>query len=315
MKKKYITIGIGILAFSMLTGCANTEFVIQSLGAEQEKPAQIVAEPVAEEEISRLQELLREYGTSAFSEEEYLELAACYLEESRNREARNLMEEYCRLYADTEGFEMLKEIVVNLAEEDEKIVEQIALLEQNLGAADLFAEGISMLYHNDWTDTLMPKMKSGKRNYYQEKENGSLYIEIGYDSLGAKCTNVWQITGEEVLVIVQTPKTLQVMKTGLADNEYHGAFESWRLMADSGDIYHETGTFEKGLYAGVYTADVRKGNDESDIMSLWNSRENFDMRTYQGEFDTDGKTTLEQPEGLNGADGETEVIYAYASDK
>jgi len=312
MKNKLIT-GILVLTACVLTGCGTEEIIWQP--TEPSEAIVVQAQPLATPEPTRLEILLQEYGTEDFTKEDYLELADLYLEDSRNKEARDLLELGYRFLEEQELFDMLQGITVNLAEEDPEIRDMVSLLTKTLDAEELFGESIATLYHKEWLKTMMPKMHVGARNYYQETESGSLYIQAGYDELGAPKTTLWKQTGEAVLVMVQTENTLQVMKTGLLEKQYHGPFESWRFTADSGDVYHETGVFEKGVYAGVYTAKVKEGNTESDILSLWNTRDILDMKRYQGEFDVNGKTLLTQPEGLIDENGNSRVIYAYAEDK
>jgi len=311
LRKKIIATAICILSLSVLTGCGDGAMVFPTVYAEPAVQVEGLAQVVEKSEEDRRRVLLRKYGTREFAQEDYKELANLYLEESRNREARGLLEVYCRLYEDEQAFEQLQDIVVNLDEEDADIVRRVNLLEQNLEAEELFAEGIGMLFAKDWKEKLMPKMQYGRRAYYRDNETGSIYVSTGYDDAGIFGTNIWKRTGDKVLVIVQTEKTLQVIKTSLAEGMYHGSFEAWRMMAENGDVFREIGNYSYGILVGEYQAKVRRGTGETDILSLWNSRNMFDMEEYVGEFDADGITLVEQPaEEQN----DESVIYAFGAD-
>ena len=192
-----------------LTGCGDGELTWEGMLDAPDEPVKVMAQEVEAEESSRLEVLQQKYGTADFTEEEYMELAELYLAESRNREAREVLELSCRMQETSGGYEMLQEIVVNLEEEAIQVKEMAELLQQNLGAEELFGEAIAMLYRKDWVRTMMPNMTTGSRNYYQKNQDNTFFLQVGYDAYGKAKTTLWEITEDKAVVIVQTAKTQQ----------------------------------------------------------------------------------------------------------
>ena len=315
MKKRNTIAGILILAACMLTGCGDGALIWENVLAAPPDPVKVTAETVEEKQPERIDVLQQRYGTTDFTNEEYLELAKIYLTEFKNKDARDVLELNCRLTENPEGYELLQGITVNLAEENSEIKDMAGRLTQNLNAEELFGEALAMLYHEEWQQTMMPKMKSGKRKYYLETEAQVLYIQIGFDAFGSLQTTLWLTEGNEVDVIIQTAGTLQVVSGKISDGIYEGAFESWRFLLESTSVFHEFGSVVNGHFQGEYNAEVKIGKSVSDILTLWNHRNDFDMTVYSGEFDENGQTLLAQPEGLVDAEGIPQIIYAYAQDK
>ena len=180
MKNKKIIAGILIWLVLGLTACGDGALVWDalvwdginwdSLTEAPPEAVKVTAEVVEEKEPDREIILLGKYGTSACSNEEYIELAQIYMEQSRYKDARDVLELSCRLGENPEGYELLQQLVVNIAEEDETIRKMSENLLWNMDAEELFGEAIAMLYHNSWSQTMMPKMEKGVRNYYLKEE-------------------------------------------------------------------------------------------------------------------------------------------------
>ena len=198
MKKKHIITGTFVWAVCFLAGCGDGAINWEDVVAAPPGPVKVTAEAVEEAQPDRMEILLQKYGTADFMDEDYIELADLYLLESRNKEARDVLELGCRLIEHPTAYEMLQGITVNLEEESNAIQDMAGRLLQNLNAEELFSEAVAMLYHRDWLETMMPKMESGKRNYYLETEQQTLLIQTGFDAYGAGQTILWLGEGNEI---------------------------------------------------------------------------------------------------------------------
>lgn len=106
---------------------------------------------------------------------------------------------------------------------------------------------------------------------------------------GAEVTKVWYTAGGRSIFLQNTENTLKiVICTG-------DAIASYYLDAGTGSITREQGTMKNDVLTGEYTCDISSGENGVDLSSLWNSRGELEYTTYQGEFDDEGKTLLEQP--------------------
>ncbi len=252
-------------------------------------------------------------------ENDYITMAEEYVAQNRNLAARDALETMYRLEKSEEALAALQEITVNAAEE-EAMAQQLDLLIQNLSAPEYANESISMLFTEEWFQAMMPKLSVGKRSYYREQEDTTLYVEVGFDEQNQKVTSIWKQTGDEVMVLQQTPNTLQSVSTTVKDGTYQGAFEAWTCVAATGDVFHETGTYEAGVCVGDYTAQVKWGKSETDIMSLWMNKEDMKFETYHGSFAPNGTTTVmqlawEEQKQTNGSEGiPGSIVYAYSED-
>lgn len=220
------------------------------------------------------------------------------------------MEQSYRLYDDTEAFELLQTLTVNLVEEEPQIRQTAETLTENLTQDDTVGEAIQALTGEEWFDTLMPKLREGQRSYYLDGD-GELYFQVGYGADGAKVTKVWYTAGGRSIFLQNTENTLKiVICTG-------DAIVSYYLDAGTGSITREQGTMKNDVLTGEYTCDISSGENGVDLFSLWNNRGELEYTTYQGEFDDEGKTLLEQPgeaelkKLLEGSGYQKAVLYAY----
>lgn len=227
--------------------------------------------------------------------EDYLTLAEQYKEQGLIRKQRDVLEKSYRLYGDQAAFDSLQSISVNLEEEDGVIQEQANLMLQNLELVDYLGESVNLISTNEWMDTMMPKLYEGTRSYFLQKGGQTvLFIQVGYSQVGEPIAKVWYL-GEQVRVLRREGSTVQLLETGMADGNYQGAFTSWTLEGSTGNIYQETGTFGNGVLTGDYTIAIHEGTEGSDIFSLWNNKEGMKYTTYDGHFNEQGISTLEQP--------------------
>jgi hypothetical protein len=172
--------------------------------------------------------------------------------------------------------------------------EQIKLLMQNLSTEEFFSEAVAQLCHPEWTQSMLLEGTQLKR-YIQESAYSSLYLQVENAQEGA-CTVLWYVEGEHVRVIICKDSMLQVMTSTLSDESYNGEFESWRLLADTGSVYRETGHFRDGSFAGALLVEAKTGNSRADLFSLWKGKEMLDLEPYGEMTDANGMQMLCQPE-------------------
>ena len=286
----------------------------------QEEPAAVVPE----EEKNPIEEYEIKYASGEFTVEDYKALAELYAKEGMVRRQRDLLEQCYRLYDDEQCLELLKAITVNIAEESDTVKAEAERLLMNLNTPEYLDEAIGMLLSGDWQSIMMPKLREGSRRYYMTDAEGKLKLcfEAGYDEGGKEYSNAWHMADDgSVRCIMRSIDSVQMLVTQVVDGKYQGNFESWLCMAESGDIYHESGTFEKGICVGDYTAQVKYGHEATDLFALWSNREDMDMTAYTGYFGEGGITSETQPADkqknvVNGGNGEENfIVYAYAADK
>lgn len=294
MKKRVLcTILLSVLAAMALTGCGDgSESVPGSSQA-----MQVTGEPVPTDEELGIMNYENMYSEGTMTAEDYKALAQLYGEAGRVREQRDMLEQCRRLYQDQEAYELLQGIAVNVAEESKEIREQADILYQALDIPEYLDDGINAMITDAWLSTMMPKLKEGKRSYFQQKgaQSPSLYVEAGYGADGLPYGSAWYVTAEgKVTSLYKSGTMLRWVQTSLVDGTYQGAFESWLCIGATGDIYHETGILEQGQLAGEYTAQIHTGEAASDLFSLWSNREGMEFTSYAGSFEA-GRATAEQP--------------------
>ena len=305
-QKKIAFLAAGILsgAAIVFTGCGdgNTQ--------EEHVVGTLEAQPILSSLEVEIVNMETKYRKGELTREEYLTLAKDYSEIGRVREERDLLEQSYRLYDDTEAFELLQTLTVNLVEEEPQIRQTAETLTENLTQDDTVGEAIQALTGEEWFRTLMPKLREGQRSYYLDGD-GELYFQVGYGADGAEVTKVWYTAGGRSIFLQNTENTLKiVICTG-------DAIASYYLDAGTGSITREQGTMKNDVLTGEYTCDISSGENGVDLASLWNSRGELEYTTYQGEFDDEGKTLLEQPgeaelkKLLEGSGYQKAVLYAY----
>ena len=305
-QKKIAFLAAGILsgAAIVFTGCGdgNTQ--------EEHVVGTLEAQPILSSLEVEIVNMETKYRKGELTREEYLTLAKDYGEIGRVREERDLLEQSYRLYDDTEAFELLQTLTVNLVEEEPQIRQAAETLTENLTQDDTVGEAIQALTGEEWFRTLMPKLREGQRSYYLDGD-GELYFQVGYGADGAEVTKVWYTAGGRSIFLQNTENTLKiVICTG-------DAIASYYLDAGTGSITREQGTMKNDVLTGEYTCDISSGENGVDLASLWNSRGELEYTTYQGEFDDEGKTLLEQPgeaelkKLLEGSGYQKAVLYAY----
>ena len=256
-----------------------------------------------------------------FDAADYREFAGLYGEKGQIRKQRDMLEQCYRLFDDQESFDDLQDIWVDLSDESEEIVEAANLMLQNMELEEYRDEAVNLIAQEEWFETMMPKLKEGRRNYYLKKDDRiRLVIQAGYKEGKIRC-DVWMLDGEQVTVLSRMDSTLQFMTAQMENGYYNGVFDSWTFHSGDGSIYHETGELTDGKLTGDYTVLIHGGNEGTDAFSLWCHKEEMEYITYSGHFSPDGKTTLEQPGEtalkslIKDTAYDTAVVYAYDQKK
>ena len=315
VSRKRCSAAIMVCMLGMLTACGQTNE--ESLAVVPEQTG-VTAEPLLSETESAIRDYELKYSNGEFTMVDYHALADLYRTQGLIRRQRDMLEQSYRLFDDTEAFDSLQNISVNLSEEDETVQEEAKQMLQNLQLVDYLNDGINQIRNDNWMDTMMPKLREGKRNYFLS-QNGEilLAIQAGFTADGQPDTTVWYQGEEQVLVLKRTGDSVQFLRTGMKDGAYDGVFDSWNCDGNTGDIIHEQGTFQAGVMTGDYTAYVHTGSGAGDLYALWSNRETMEYHTYRGNFNEQGVTTLEQPTENNrktfaaSAQAADCVVYAY----
>lgn len=328
MKRKGLWLVTVIVAgVCLVTGCGDGTDVDKMTG-EQVSGTAVEAEtteyqPVIDEKEQRAADLEYKYSTEGLNAAEYEELASWYGQEGKIMLQRDMYEQCWRLYGDVAAYEALQQIVVNVEEENDQVKNMAQLLMQNMDLTDYWTEAASTVYSESWYSTMMPKLKEGSRTYYRNQaDNGAILIwRVGYDLLGKNYTEAWYQKGEQLVWLRQDPESVQMVNTTVTNGQYTGAFESWLCMSVTGDIYHESGNLQNNVLTGEYSAGVFLGNEPTDLIGLWSSRESMELKSYSGNFGENGIVQKEQPDNSklkithNGSEGAILLCYAWTEDE
>jgi len=304
-----------------LTGCGEGTTELEELL--QTEQVEITAEPILSEAERAIKEYELKYASGNFSQEDYHALARLYQEDGQIKKQRDLLEESYRLYDDQEAFTDLQSIAVNLEEEEPEIFAEASLMLQNLELSEYLDESVNLIAGSEWLQTMMPKLYEGKRNYFLTRDGKQiLFIVVGYDESGKAYSDVWYTGSEEQAKVLRYYEgTVHLMQTGFKDGTAEGDFTSWMCDGNTGDITREEGTLQGGILVGEYTVSMHSGDGETDLFALWSNRESMEYTVYTGEFDEQGKPTVEQPteQQIKALAGNTEegycLVYAYDESK
>lgn len=171
-------------------------------------------------------------------------------------------------------------------------LEQMAeLMKQNLELSEYFDEAVNLMASDEWS-------KAVTEDYTLSDENGvRMFIQADEEN-----SAVWFYKEDITLMLKKSKELFYVMETA---PDYNGAFTAWILNPQTGDIFHETGTFTEGVLTGDYSVKVSQGTEGSEVFSLWNNRETMEYVTYEGNFDEQGRTTVKQLQDTE------KIVYAY----
>lgn len=307
---------LGVLTSVLLTGCGdgseeNSVLAQEALSVNSEPLLSVTERAIYDYELK--------YHTATFEMQDYYALAELYGEVGRIREQRDMLEQSYRLFGDLEALEELQGIAVNLAEEEEVIAAESALMLQNLELPEYLDEAVNMIVNSNWMRVMMPKLTVGSRNYFLQRDGRTvLTVQVGYDEAGLPYSNVWYVNDDNQLILLQyADTTVKLLQTTLLEGAYDGAFEMWLVDGATGNIVHEQGSFAQGICTDAYTRQIHVGTESSDLFALWCNWQGMEYLAYAGHFDEQGRTTLQQPDAenlavlLEGSGMASCIVYAY----
>lgn len=246
------------------------------------------------------------------------ELAGLYEEEGRKKDARNQLELCVRLFQDEEAYQNLQDIVVNITEEDETMVSEADRLSQNVGDVEYVSEAFAILMDESWKNSMMPKMKEGRRNYYYHdtQRQTKTYLECGYNENGDFYAKVWYTDAEgNVTILYHSGKKVSYCRAQSKNGVWDGTFTAWELNAATGDAILKDGTFANGICVGEFIAQVHEGDGETDLFGLIIGKGELSYVKYSGTFTQEGTADVEQPDAKERYGSDNIVVYAYNEKK
>ncbi|MDR0963919.1 MAG: hypothetical protein LBM60_04810 [Clostridium sp.] len=253
---------------------------------------------------------------------DYYQTADLCLQNMQIKQQRDLLEQCYRLHADDESFARLQQITVNALEEESAVLDQILILLDTLTTKTKRQDAFTLLASETFFDLLMPKLKSGYRNYYYQTPSSGdfLFLKVGYSDLGQPTCSVWFTSADHVQSQLHlTPAYAQDIDAVYVDGAYSGPFSSQTYIRELSDILYEEGIAQENRLIGEYIAKLHIGSQESDLLSLIASTSEEEYTSYFGSFRTDGTTLEEQSVGqkrtsLRGDASDEQILYAYTTD-
>lgn len=179
-------------------------------------------------------------------------------------------------------------------EEEAAVLDAMESLYRNLSAEEYLGESIHMVCSEEWFATMSVRLYEGCRSYtLQQGDKVLLSAQVGYDISGEPFSNVcYQADENSLSLLKQTGSQVSLMQTGLADGEYDGAFETWKIDSEQGQITKEQGTFAQGVKVGEYSISTYQGT-AGDAFDLWTNRENMVYETKTITYDEKGEVIAE----------------------
>lgn len=175
-------------------------------------------------------------------------------------------------------------------EEEEKTLEAMKLLHQNLELEEYVGEGIHLASSDEWFQDMAPHLYEGCRSYSLEEDGRLLLsVQVGYDIAGEPYVNIcYQKDTGEILLLKQAEGVTWLMQTSVSEGEYQGSFDMWQIDTAAGEIQREQGTFSQGKRVGECTLSVYD-NAQGEAFELWTNRENFAYESTTVTYDQEGE--------------------------
>lgn len=193
--------------------------------------------------------------------------------------------------------ESIEEAEKQQEEKNQLAKEQLENLQEKLSATDNQVEVMELLAEENWLSAFLPE-QGQKRNYFvlkNELGEVTLLAEIGYTKSQETFSRIWYLYGENhVQYLERTPQAFRIADTMLVDEKYDGNFEIWLCTASEPKIFHEKGTFEKGICVGDYSVQLFQTEETMGLMDLWNKKENLNLKEFTGSFQKSGIVETKQ---------------------
>lgn len=175
-------------------------------------------------------------------------------------------------------------------EKEEKVLEAMTTLYQNLEIPEYIGEGIHMVSSEEWLETMAQDLYEGCRSYTLQKgEQTLLSIQVGFDIGGEAYINIcYQGNDGNLLLLKQAQGVTWLLQTNVSDGKYNGAFEVWQIDSSSGKIQREQGTYSNGIKVGECIQSEYAGVP-GEAFDLWTNRENFAYESTTVTYDEQGE--------------------------
>ena len=133
MKRKKIVSFICVIILSLgMTGCSGKNVLDELFSNNGDsQPIIVQQEKLEDEQADLIQKPNPEYNAEAELKVDFKTIAKLYVQNQQKKEARDILEAGYQLEQDVEVYQMLQELTVNAAEEEE-MAAQLDLLIQNL---------------------------------------------------------------------------------------------------------------------------------------------------------------------------------------
>ncbi|MBQ9863170.1 MAG: hypothetical protein IJM28_04605, partial [Lachnospiraceae bacterium] len=293
-----------------------------------------VASESIDDELKEVLSLMQKETAEGLTQEEYMTLASLCEEKGMMRAKRDVLEDAYRIFQDPEILEECEDISVNGLEESDEVIALLdaVLTGMSTGTEDL-SEAIDAIEEDKSFETLMPKLKEGRRTYFYEEDSEPYFVlTVGFNENGEKTLEAYFFDRNTktcyVLTIVSNSVTYY-KEAGEFENLYDvfnktssSTFEKLTVDSYSGVMKKETGSLKDGKLFGDYEVVVsyfdNYAKDKTSV--LIKNQEDFTKVVFKGTFDENGKPTVEALSDKNieklvkTGDGKTAIAYAYTED-
>jgi hypothetical protein len=287
-----------------------------------------------DDELKEVLALMQKETAEGLTKEEYMTLASLCEEKGMMKAKRDVLEDAYRIFQDPEILEECEDISVNGLEESDEVIALLdaVLTGMSTGTGDL-SEAIDAIEEDKSFETLMPKLKEGRRTYFYEEDSEPYFVlTVGFNENGEKTLEAYFFDKNTKTCYVLTKVSNSVTyykEAGEFESLYDvfnkassSTFEKLTVDSYSGVMKKETGSLKDGKLFGdyevVFSYFDNYAKDKTSV--LIKNQEDFTKVVFKGTFDENGKPTVEALSDKNieklvkTGDGKTAIAYAYTED-
>lgn len=339
-KEKALALVTAIFASLVLSACVNPFEATVHRGdkglfnSANDKQSGGVASESIDDELKEVLSLMQKETAEGLTKEEYMTLASLCEEKGMMKAKRDVLEDAYRLFQDPEILKESENISVNALEESDEVINLLdkVLTGMATGTGDL-SEAIDLIDSDGFFETLMPKLKEGRRTYFYEEDAEPYFVlTVGFNENGEKTIEAYFFdkATKTCTVLTKVSNNVTVYKeTGEYESLYDAfnklsssTFEKLTVDSYSGVMKKETGSLKDGKLFGDYEVVVSYFDNyaKDKTSALIKNQEDFTKVVFKGSFDENGKPTVEALSEKNisklvGADtGKVAIAYAYTED-
>lgn len=248
------------------------------------------------------------FAMDAFTEEDYLSLAALYQAAGKNVACRDLLERGQCLAPSAEKQALLEALLCDAATDTAVVQAQFQALAAALSAGQT-DEAVQLLLAANWREAVRPRNIGMQRRYTYAENGASLLAAVTCDASGMLTTDLWYTgTDGRCAVLRLTNALVSAFTADSASAGYQGAFRSVCCTLSNRTIVVDSGTMVNGVCTGSLQTELYSGG-KTELSALYAERETLTPATYTGALDGAGHTTEAQIDGAPG------VIYGYQAEQ